>query len=206
MYGCNFCVTPSPAEATPLILFLSPGRVYPNTCVKTHGHTLPFKLSLQNITIMLLNYQQRNADFLRAARRVARQELEAGRTLSTRSLIDTVLRQPAPAYYVSAEYVLRRMRLLKSGRATCSNPRRAAMLDEIEQKFNALRQLHPQADPFALLDDMLGPEGPGASSFFLSPEYALRLFSGSARREPTRRSRRRCPHSRPGNMPSQTLK
>ncbi|MDE7119162.1 MAG: hypothetical protein K2O10_00980 [Muribaculaceae bacterium] len=140
---------------------------------------------------MLLNYQQRNADFLAAARQAARRELAAGHTLSTRSLIDMELSQPAPAYYVSAEYVLRRLRLLKSGRATCSNPRRKAMFDEIEHKFNQLRAKHPDADHFTLLDDMLGHDGPGASSFFISHEYALRLFCGSARR-----SRRRTPHSR----------
>lgn len=150
---------------------------------------------------MLLNYEKRNSDFLAAVRSTARRELQAGRPLESRRLVRQALASPAPAYYVSADYVMRRLNRMRSGRATCRNPQRLAMLDEIREKFDRLRAEHPDADRLTLLDDMLGHDGPGASRFFIGEEYALRLYTGSARRaaDRPRHSHRRRPHSRPGS-------
>ena len=94
---------------------------------------------------------------------------------------------------------MRRLNRLRSGRATCRNPQRLAMLDEIREKFDRLRAEHPDADRLTLLDDMLGHDGPGASRFFIGEEYALRLYTGSARgaADRPRHSHGRRPHSRP---------
>lgn len=147
---------------------------------------------------MLHDYERRNADFLAAVRATARRELQAGHRLESRRLVRQTLASPAPAYYVSADYVIRRLNRLRSGRETCRNPLRQAMLDEIGRKYDRLRAENPGADRLTLLDDMLGHGGPGASRFFIGEEYALRLYTGSARRAADRPRHRRRPRSRHG--------
>lgn len=139
---------------------------------------------------MFLNYEQRNSDFLQAVRRVARRKLDKGERLQTHSLVKEALASPAPSYYVTAEYIWRRIKDRAKGYDIAPGPRRD-MLDEIAGRLDEARGLHPETDPFALLDDILGPQGGGASRFFIGQEYALRLFTGSARRH-----RRRKPASR----------
>lgn len=139
---------------------------------------------------MLLNYEQRNNDFLTAVRRAARRRLMAGELLQSRSLVREALREPAPSYYVTTDYIWRRLREKTAGRLPLRGPR-AEMLEEIEQRLTEMKKKSPEKDIFALLDDILSPQGPGASRFFIGEEYALRLFTGSARRH-----RRRLPASR----------
>ena len=123
---------------------------------------------------MLLNYEQRNSDFLRAVRRAARRNMEQGTTLNSRDLVREVLSSGAPAWYITTDYAWRRLKLLKAGK------------------------LH------TLLDDILSGSAATPSRFFISEEYALRLFTGSARRAPAiprppAGRHRRLPASRPGH-------
>ena len=164
---------------------------------------------------MLLNYEQRNSDFLRAVRRAARRSMEQGITLNSRTLVREALASPAPAWYLSTEYVWRRLKLLEAGKLPPgSNRLRHAMLLEIAGLLRKAVAQKPDADPYALLDDLLAGNGPRPSRFFISEEYALRLFTGSARRRqpqrqalPRPQALRRCrkPHSTPPSISATTL-
>lgn len=147
---------------------------------------------------MLLNYEQRNSDFLRAVRRTARRSLEHGTPLVARALVREVLRAPAPAWYLSTDYAWRRLKLLRNGKlqTPCGSMRRI-MLEELDGHLRAATLRQPRADPYALLDDILAGNGPLPSRFFISEEYALRLFTGSARRKtPACRSALPAPQAR----------
>lgn len=154
---------------------------------------------------MLLNYEQRNSDFLRAVRRAARRNMEQGTTLNSRALVREVLASGAPAWYITTEYAWRRLKLLKAGKLQAQpGSLRRIMLDEIDALLRQACLDNPDADPYALLDDILSGSAATPSRFFISEEYALRLFTGSARRAPAiprpqaGRHRRR-PASRPGH-------
>lgn len=157
---------------------------------------------------MLINYDQRNSDFLRAVRRAARRSLENGSRLVARDLVREALALPAPAWYLSTDYAWRRLKLLRAGKLLpAPGSLRRLMLEELDGHLSEASRRLPTADPYALLDDILSGNGPLPSRFFISEEYALRLFTGSARRKvpdgcrralpmPDARHRRRRPASR----------
>ena len=156
---------------------------------------------------MLLNYEQRNSDFLKAVRAEARRCLGLGRELH--SLVRQAPPSPAPSDYITTDYAWNRLRDLRCGHLGVQGIRRDMLVEIAGRLAQSCRQ-NPTTDPYALLDDIVGSE---ASRFFLSEQYALRLFTGSARNaaartEAARRSiadplprvtghRRRAPHSRP---------
>ncbi len=135
---------------------------------------------------MLLNYEQRNSDFLRAVRRAARRSLEQRKQLVARTLVREVLHSHAPAWYLTTDYAWRRLKLLRSRKLPAqAGSLRRLMLEELDAHLRAAEDARPHHDPYALLDDILAGNGPLPSRFFISEEYALRLFTGSARRKAT---------------------
>lgn len=136
---------------------------------KPNNRTLSLTLSLT----MLLNYEQRNSDFLRAVRRAARRNMEQGTTLNSRALVREVLASGAPAWYITTDYAWRRLKLLKAGKLhTRPGTLRRIMLYEIDALLRQACLDNPGADPYALLDDILSGSAATPSRFFISEEYA----------------------------------
>ncbi len=112
---------------------------------------------------------ERNRHFMLAVRRL----LATGRYATAVELTAAAALEPAPQYYVTFSYALRRLRngapLHTSRRPT----RATAMWTELSEKVNRLRQSHHLSLADALTRVLT--DSP-ASSFFLSPSSALRLY------------------------------
>lgn len=119
------------------------------------------------------NRRLRQSQFFQLCRQISRRSIADGTKLSARQIVDIALKSPAPSYYVEYTYALRRLsRPLPTG-TRCPSPRNL-MWNEISRRVNNRRQNRPNLSLGQALSLILA-EG-NASSFFISPAYALRLY------------------------------
>jgi len=91
---------------------------------------------------------------------------------------------PAPGYYLDFGYALRRLRMMNTGKYIPRRGTAAARWQELRNRVNDLCRRHGITDSDALMRVLA--EG-NASSFFLTPSSALRLYRHISAR--TRRCR-----------------
>lgn len=123
---------------------------------------------------MLDLIQQRNDNFLAAARQViaAMKTTHGNDEITWSEISRQAALRPAPAYYVTYEYALRVIRVLRHGRMGMRRDRRREMFEEINNKVSVIENLTGSSLPAAL--DYVLKNCP-ASQFFISPATAVRL-------------------------------
>ncbi len=136
---------------------------------------------------------QRDRDFLRVCRRIL--ALSPRTDLTAAEVAEIAAGSPAPSYYLSYDYARRMVSERRRGVRTVRNPMPASdsqpierRRDEIVRKVEALMARYPglkERDAIARV--LAGP----ASSFFIAPDTARRLFTHL--RRPLRRPHH--PHS-----------
>ncbi len=117
------------------------------------------------------NESTRNRHFMEACRKV----LSESAGLTAAMVAERAAALPAPCYYITYGYALRRLRALrKQGDPSAGNPKGArALWAELHLRVDALSRRHGISDSEALARVLA--EG-RASSFFLAPRSALRLY------------------------------
>lgn len=118
----------------------------------------------------------RDRDFLAACRRYIARSSRTDLTVS--EVTAAVAAEPAPAYYLTYEYALRilREKPADTGRGTAAAIIRRRR--ELTERFNAYMAANPSADPRDAVMTILEST---ASSYFISPETARRIYSHSRR-------------------------
>lgn len=119
------------------------------------------------------NRRLRQSHFFDRCRQISRRAIADGTTLSARQIVDLALKSPAPSYYVEYTYALRQLSRPHPLDNHGTSPRNL-MWSEIRHRVNSRRQKHPHLSLGQALSLTLA-EG-NASSFFISPPYALRLY------------------------------
>ncbi len=117
---------------------------------------------------------QRNSDFLAATRQViaAMKTTPGNDEMTWGEISRQAALRPAPTYYVTYEYALRVIRVLRHGRMGLRRDRRREMFEEINRKVTAVQNATGTSLPSAL--DYVLKNCP-ASQFFISPATAVRL-------------------------------
>lgn len=124
---------------------------------------------------MLTLIEKRNRDFIDASRKViAAMKANGERHLMTFTEIAIrTAAYPAPCYYVSHEYALRVLRVMRHGRLTFRRDRRREMFEELDRKVRQLQDKTGMSLNYALWNVL---EHSSASSFFINPSTAVRLM------------------------------
>lgn len=132
---------------------------------------------------MMENFEQRNADFLKAVEQWRHcpsatggaRGTEQGRS-SVASLpfaVKKALNGGAPRFYVTREHAWKMMRERRHRLPPAEKPHRRAMWNEIALALEERQRRVPRESRWEALDYVLHNHQP--SSFFLTEEYALRL-------------------------------
>lgn len=110
---------------------------------------------------------RRDRDFMAACKRVI--ERSASRSLTVAQVTALAAREPAPEYYTTFSYALKRLLMLRSGRLQRQPSARWVELLERTEELSRRRGIRFRV---ALAHVMAG----GASSFFMCPSTARRVY------------------------------
>lgn len=132
---------------------------------------------------MMENFEQRNADFLKAVEQWRRcpsatggaksAERRRGSAASLPFAVKKALTGGAPRFYVTREHAWKMMRERRHRLPPNEKPHRRAMWNEIADALNERQRAVPRESRWEALDHVLVNHRP--SGFFLTEEYALRL-------------------------------
>ena len=117
------------------------------------------------------DYTARDRDFMRACRRVIAESSDPDLTIAKVSARAAAMR--APSYYVEYSYAMRKLNALAARRSRLDGKTTCARWTEIQSRVEALMERHDLTRNEALARVLR--EG-GASSFFLAPRSAARLY------------------------------
>lgn len=114
---------------------------------------------------------RRDTDFMKTCRKVMQ---ESGKKqLTTRKITEIASKMPAPGYYVTFTYALRVIRSMNNKKLHTKTDFASKRWEELKLRVNALTKRHNISDTEALARVLA--QG-GATSFFISPTTALRLY------------------------------
>lgn len=123
----------------------------------------------------------RDEDFMQACRRV----ISATKgNLTEADVAARAAAGPAPAYYVSFDYALRRLRGMGRGKERLRCPASRRRMEEIAERVERMMRRHGISDSEAL--QRVLAEG-RASSFFLSAGSARRFYQNARQRRKNNR-------------------
>ena len=132
---------------------------------------------------MLNLIQKRNRDFIDASRKVIASMKNNNEThfMTFAEIARRTAASPAPAYYVTHEYALRVLRVMRHGRLGMRRDRRREMFQELDNKVSVMQMRTGMSLPDALWHIL---ENCPASSFFINPTTAIRLMQRSPNLNP----------------------
>lgn len=128
----------------------------------------------------MTNQQLRQQHFYEECRRQTRLALEAGETIDVRTIAVRAAGSPAPFYYLEYDYALRRLGEIARYRDDKGDDRksrgkgRRGVWAELARRVKEQMEEKPSLNFGQALTRVLA-EG-GASSYFISDGYALRLY------------------------------
>lgn len=117
------------------------------------------------------DYTARDRDFMRACRRVIAESSDPNLTIA--KVTARAARMRAPSYYVEYSYAMRKLNALAARRHTLDSKTVCSRWTEIQARVAALMERRALSRNEALARVLR--EG-GASSFFLAPRSAARLY------------------------------
>lgn len=117
------------------------------------------------------DYTARDRDFMRACRRVIAESDDPCLTIAKVTAQAAAMR--APSYYVEYSYAMRKLNALAARRRSLDNKTTCSRWTEIQSRVDALMARYGPTRNEALVRVLR--EG-GASSFFLAPRSAARLY------------------------------
>ncbi len=134
---------------------------------------------------MLELLKTRNRDFVARCRHIA-----ADTDLTQRQIVERVIAEGAPSYYVTFDYAYRRLRQWRSGRLPASTSAvRLQQWQEIASRIDEKKCRNPALTDYSALCHVL--TSCKASRYFITPGYGLRLLHRLGAISPHRRCRRR---------------
>lgn len=127
---------------------------------------------------MLDMITRRNNDFLAVARAIY---ADSPVPMTQRELAEKASHHPAPCYYVTYDYALRNLSVMRRGHLPIRSGRRREMFREIDRKVAWLQRRHPDLTLGRALQRVLAQES--ASQFFIHPKRAEALLNTVRQRE-----------------------
>lgn len=122
---------------------------------------------------MLDLIEERNRDFMKATAAVLRRLRRAGlKRVSLKQLSEIAAAEEAPRYYVTEEYAMRVLSVIRRGKNCLPGGRRGAMFRELNEKVRQMEESKGLSMRHALYFVL---EYSKASSFFISEPTAVRL-------------------------------
>lgn len=122
---------------------------------------------------MFESMETRDRDFLTVCRNIGRNC--NGERLTSCRLVKRAVETAAPGYYVTFDYAYRMLRLLRNGRIPAGYSRiKLQQWEEIRDKVDKVKTCYGMRDDATALGMVLA--GGRASRFFISHDYALRLY------------------------------